>query len=161
MNQSHHPWIIAACLLLPILAGCAHSNEQTVHSEQACLSNDSQTIGIDIEVARSPEQRRQGLMGRQALEETAGMLFVYSDTRPPSHSFWMQNTLIPLDIAFIDESGTIRAINTMEPCLNEVLRCPTYPAGASFRLALEMNKGYFSENSIAVGDRFGRGNECQ
>lgn len=160
MTPSHHPRVIAAGLLLQALAGCAHSNELSFDSETACLINDAQTIEIVIEVARSSEQRQQGLMGRQTLNEKAGMLFVYSDTRPPSYTFWMRNTLIPLDIAFIDSSGTIRAINTMEPCGNEVLRCPTYLAGAPFKLALEMNKGFFTKNGFTVGDRFSRGNDC-
>jgi uncharacterized membrane protein (UPF0127 family) len=161
MTRFHHPRVIAAGLLLQALAGCAHSNELSFDSETACLINDAQTIVIDIEVARSNEQRQQGLMGRQSLDKAAGMLFVYSDTRPPSSTFWMRNTLIPLDIAFIDGSGVIRAINTMEPCSSEVLRCPTYPAGASFKLALEMNKGFFTQNGFAVGDRLKRGNDCQ
>ncbi|MEX1228387.1 MAG: DUF192 domain-containing protein [Marinobacter sp.] len=156
----HHPRIIVASLLLT-LAGCVHSNELSFESETACLMNDVQSIAIDIEVARSSEQRQQGLMGRTTLGKTDGMLFVYKDKRPPSHTFWMRNTLIPLDIAFIDSSGTIRAINTMEPCSNDVLRCPTYPAGASFTLALEMNKGYFAQNGFAVGHRFALNDICQ
>lgn len=161
MTASNRARIIAACMLLQTLAGCVHSSEPSFDVESACLMNESQTITIDIEVARSSGQRQQGLMGRQTLNENAGMLFVYDDIRPPSHTFWMRNTLIPLDIAFIDGSGTIRAINTMEPCPSEALRCPTYPAGASFELALEMNKGFFSRNGFAIGDRFNRGKDCE
>lgn len=161
MMASRRARIPALCLLLQALAGCAHSNELAFDIESACMINESQTMTIGIEIARSSEQRQQGLMGRRTLNETAGMLFVYSDTRPPSHTFWMRNTLIPLDIAFIDSSGTIRAINTMEPCPSEALRCPTYPSGVSFELALEMNKGFFSQNGFAVGDRFNRGKDCE
>lgn len=160
MKASHRARIPAVCLLLQAMAGCVHSNELSFDVESACLINDLQTMAIDIEVARSSEQRQQGLMGRQILHERSGMLFVYSDTRPPSHAFWMRNTLIPLDIAFIDRSGKIRAINSMEPCPSEALRCPTYPSGAAFDLALEMNKGFFAQNDLAVGDRFSRGKGC-
>ena len=63
----------------------------------------------------------------------------------------MFNTLIPLDIAFIGEDGTIGNIVPMEPCTSPYPQwCPGYTAGVPFRTALEVNRGYFAERGIGV-----------
>lgn len=108
---------------------------------------------LDVEVAETVSQRQQGLMGREHLAETRGMLFRFESEQPANHSFWMYRTLIPLDIAYIDEEGRIVAINTMPPCESITPRdCPAYPAGAAYFSALEVNAGYFAERGIQVGD---------
>ncbi|MDX1634090.1 MAG: DUF192 domain-containing protein [Marinobacter sp.] len=120
----------------------------------ACLSSDTQAHPIRVELARTPAQKQFGLMERDSLPPNAGMLFIYDEPRPPSHSFWMYKTRIPLDIAFIGENGEIRAIQSMVPCTSAGTGCPSYPAGVPFTLALEMNRGYFERKDIRVGDRF-------
>jgi len=81
------------------------------------------------------------------------MLFLYATTQPDSSAFWMFRTRIPLDIAFVDSAGTIRSIQTMQPCQSTLAQgCPSYPAGAAFRGALEANVGYFAHHGIRVGD---------
>ncbi|MGM0767613.1 MAG: DUF192 domain-containing protein [Pseudomonadota bacterium] len=128
----------------------------------ACVITDNGHIGISIELARTPEQRSKGLMGRTTLPENSGMLFIYDRPRDPDHGFWMYRTLIPLDIAFLDEDGIIGSIRQMAPCpSNRGSECPSYPAGVSFTLALEMNQGYFEAHGIDVGDRLNwRADDC-
>lgn len=99
------------------------------------------------EVARTPEQRARGLMFREHLDLDAGMLFLFD---PPQRvSFWMKNTLIPLDMLFIDRSGRIVAIaertepHSLEP------RGPNVPVHA----VLEINGGLSERLGIAPGDR--------
>lgn len=128
--------------------------EQPPERVPACLSNESAAHAIRIELAQTPAQKQFGLMERTSLPPDAGMLFIYDEPRPPSHSFWMYNTLIPLDIAFISDDGEIRAIQSMAPCTTTGTGCPSYPAGVRFSLALEMNLGYFEARGIGVGDRF-------
>ena len=93
-----------------------------------------------------------GLMERQRLADSAGMLFVYDSTQPPNAGFWMFRTRIPLDIAFLDSAGVVRAIRAMTPCEALLAQgCPTYDPGVPYRYALEVNAGYFQKHGIIVG----------
>ncbi len=109
---------------------------------------------LTVELAESREQQTLGLMERRALAENAGMLFVYANRQPETAGFWMYRTRIPLDIAFVDDSGVIRAIRTMEPCTaDRTASCPIYEPGTPYRAALEVNRGYFTRRGIGIGDR--------
>lgn len=122
--------------------------------ETLCISTDSITIEIKAERAKSNAERARGLMGRSSLAPAHGMLFVYQSQRPPESAFWMRNTLIPLDIAYIGSSGDIRAIHPMKPCTaNNADQCRRYPAGVHYIWALEMNQGFFADKGITVGDK--------
>lgn len=116
------------------------------------ITSGGQTHELRVEVAHSAWQKERGLMHRSRMPENSGMLFVYDEDQENS-SFWMYNTLIPLSIAYIDAQGVIRNIVEMEPCPSaDRGRCPFYPAGVTFRYALEVNRGYFAERGIGPGD---------
>jgi len=111
------------------------------------------TIPLRVELAVSGEQKMTGLMERRQLADSAGMLFVYDTLQPPDAGFWMYRTRIPLDIAFMDASGRIRAIKQMVPCETRLPEgCPTYPPGVPYQYALEVNGGFFARRGVAVGD---------
>jgi hypothetical protein len=99
---------------------------------------------VQAEVARTPEDREKGLMFREELAGGRGMLFVFPDVQP--RSFWMRNTLIPLDIAYMDENLLIVDIQSMEP-QSEDLHESARPA----MFALEVPMGWFAGRGIAVG----------
>src|SRR3990172_62741 len=99
---------------------------------------------IRAEVADSMGTRMQGLMYRKSMPQGAGMVFVFDETA--AHCMWMKNTLIPLSVAFIDESGAIINIADMQPH-SEQSHCASRPA----RYALEMNKGWFAQRGIKPG----------
>jgi uncharacterized protein len=99
---------------------------------------------VQAEIANTFETRMTGLMHRKKLGANNGMLFVFPDVG--RHCMWMKNTLVPLSVAFIDESGVILNIADMQP-LNEESHCAAAPA----RFALEMNQGWFAAKGIKVG----------
>jgi uncharacterized membrane protein (UPF0127 family) len=112
------------------------------------------TVRLLAELAESPDQQSLGLMERHHLADTAGMLFIYQSEQPESAAFWMFRTRIPLDIAFVDSLGVIRAIQHMVPCPSDFAQaCPTYPPRVPYRAALEANAGYFTRNKLAIGGR--------
>ena len=97
------------------------------------------------EVAHTFAQRKRGLMHRESLGENQGMLFVYRE--PQLMGFWMENTLIPLSIAYIDDSGKILQIEDMQPLDRSSIR-----SKHEVRFALEMNQGWFARSGLGVGD---------
>jgi uncharacterized protein len=105
-------------------------------------------VEVRIEVADDLAEQAKGLMGRTALGENRGMLFVYTEER--ERSFWMKNTLIPLSIAFIDSERRIIDIQNMKPLDDEP---PSYVSAEPAQYALEVNQGFFEERGVRVGDR--------
>lgn len=106
------------------------------------------TVGgakFDVELAVTPEQRRQGLMFREQLGEREGMLFVFEEEQ--NVSFWMRDTPLPLSIAFIDARGLIVHMADMVP-YSEAPVLSRFPV----RYALEVNRGAFERAGIEVGD---------
>ncbi|HEY0213761.1 MAG TPA: DUF192 domain-containing protein [Paenirhodobacter sp.] len=106
-------------------------------SDQAILSSASgqQVARFHVEVADDAEERAQGLMNRADLPRGSGMLFIYPTEMPVA--FWMRNTLIPLDMLFIDGAGRIVSIHSMAVPLDET----PIPSGAPARFVLEINGG--------------------
>lgn len=105
-------------------------------------------IGFEAEVPLTGENFRKGLMFRESLGDREGMLFAYSD--PAVRTFWMKNTLIPLDILFIDEAGTVRKISHALPCSEDP--CPRYGSGVPVRYVLELRGNLTEELGIREGD---------
>lgn len=103
-------------------------------------------VAVDAEIADTPALREHGLMERDSLPENHGMLFVYPDER--QLSFWMRNTPIDLDIAFMDRTGTILNIATMK-ANDDSSHVSEGPA----MYALEMEAGWFEANGVEVGTR--------
>ena len=148
---------LALLVLSALLAGCGSADaKDSAHLPvaQACFVTDTTQHPVVLEVASNSQDRQKGLMDREALAENAGMLFSYDYERSPEQGFWMYQTLLPLDIAFLDNQGVIVSIRQMHPCASSRSNdCPSYPAGASYWHAVEMNAGYFSSRQIEAGDR--------
>jgi uncharacterized membrane protein (UPF0127 family) len=124
------------------LAGCA-SDEATVAVGDAPV--------LSVEVADSPEERATGLSGRTELPAGTGMAFVWDE--PTRASFWMQDTLVPLSIAWVHD-GQVVDVAEMEPC-PPATACPFYEPSdpdAIFDLAVEAPGGFFTETGVAPGD---------
>jgi uncharacterized protein len=102
---------------------------------------------VRVELARTDAQRERGLMNRERLEPDAGMLFLFDSSAV--HAFWMKNTLIPLDMIFIDDSGRIVGIVERAEPLTLVNR----DVGVPSRYVLEVNGGWAAAHGVAPGDR--------
>jgi uncharacterized membrane protein (UPF0127 family) len=100
-----------------------------------------------VEVAATPEEQSTGLMNRPALDPDRGMIFPYSP--PQDASFWMKNTLIPLDMIFVRPDGTIGRIeeNAVPLSLEPV------PSMEPVTAVLEINGGRSAELGIKAGDK--------
>lgn len=101
---------------------------------------------VRAEVASTPAAREQGLMGRLEVPPGTGMLFVFPDTE--LRSFWMKDTFVDLDIAFINESFEVVDIQQMEAEDTDLT-----DAAAPSSFALEVLQGWLSEHGVRVGDR--------
>lgn len=105
---------------------------------------------IKLEVTETPEQQALGLMFRQDLPDTQGMLFSFAP--PRQVRFWMKNVKIPLDMVFLLQ-GEIKAIaSSVPPCYSN--SCPTYgPDNTVIDQVIELRGGRAAELGLAVGDR--------
>lgn len=141
--------------LLFLLVGCSVEDVKKLTSsttdsnqEEALVQESKLTIGTQsfyIEVVDTPELRQQGLMHRESMAANRGMLFVWEEEQP--RTFWMKNTLIPLDMIWINEAKEIVDIQAAEPC--KVENCPHYRGKAPAKYVLELNQGVLR---AAVGD---------
>ncbi len=142
---------ILLALLSVMLAACDNG------PEFATTKNNAERLSIVtasgarhdyvVEIALTPEQQRDGLMHRTEMAANAGMLFVFGAEAP--RSFWMKNTLIPLDMIFVAKNGTINHIH--ENAIPNDLTSVTSngPAAA----VLELNGGTASKLDIKPGDK--------
>lgn len=111
-----------------------------------CIKTKAKTHGFTVEVAGTSRQQAAGLMFRTALSDDAGMIFPFSE--PRQASFWMKNTVIPLDIIFVRSDGSIESIaeNTVPYSTDPVA------SGEDVAAVLELRGGLTSELGIAPGD---------
>ncbi|WP_017942826.1 MULTISPECIES: DUF192 domain-containing protein [unclassified Thioalkalivibrio] len=132
---------LAGLLLLVLGASLAHGEQGLPTSE---VNVGEQTLSIEI--AATERSRRIGLMHRDHLPEDHGMLFIWP--RAAQYGMWMQNTRIPLDVAFIDADFTITNIASMTPHSTRI-----HEAKRPVPYALEVNAGWFAMHGVEAGDR--------
>ena len=130
----------AALLLVPSLG---HAD---CEPGRVTLRGDFGTAGFGVEIADDAAERAQGLMDRPSMPAGQGMLFVYE--RPQRASFWMRNTLIPLDMLFADETGVITRIRPEAVPLDET----SIDGGEGVMYVLEINGGLAERLGIEEGD---------
>ncbi|WP_071797157.1 DUF192 domain-containing protein [Natronohydrobacter thiooxidans] len=100
---------------------------------------------FSVEIADTDETRARGLMHRERLARSAGMLFIYD--RPVAASFWMRNTLISLDMIFVDPTGRVSHIHHEAIPLDET----PIPGGENVLMVLEINGGLARAMGITEG----------
>ncbi|WP_249218795.1 DUF192 domain-containing protein [Falsirhodobacter algicola] len=103
------------------------------------------TARFTVEVADDAAERARGLMFRESLPRSAGMLFVYDHAQ--SVSFWMRNTLIPLDMIFVDDTGIVRRVHENARPHDET----PIPGGDDIQMVIEVNGGLARRLGIEEG----------
>jgi uncharacterized protein len=131
--------LLFVALLAP-LAACSDEQRLTVHTQKG-------DFAFAVEIADTPALRQKGLMFRQELAPDAGMLFDFQNEQDVA--FWMQNTLIPLDMLFIASDGTIRNIHVNARPLDTT----PIPSDGPVRFVLEIPGGRSLEIGAKAGDR--------
>lgn len=126
----------------PALTVLAHQPQNQLHRTTLSIRMHQ----VHAQLANTPSQREHGLMFTPSLPETHGMLFIFPSSA--KRCFWMKNTLIPLDAAFINEKGHITNIAQMQP-LDETSHCST----KAVSYVLEVNRNWFEKRKIVVGDK--------
>jgi uncharacterized membrane protein (UPF0127 family) len=137
--------LLTAALSALLFVGGACGVKTLETRELTIRRADGKTITLQAEVARSDEEKQQGLMHRKSLADGWGMLFVFD--RDQIMSFWMKNTLIPLSIAYIKSDGSILEIWDMRPLDESPIR-----SSRGVRYALEAPQGWFERMGIGAGD---------
>lgn len=118
---------------------------ETCAPDTVYLKGDWGQARFSVEIADDGDERAQGLMHRETMASAAGMLFIYP--RPQAMSFWMRNTLIELDMLFIDPQGVVRHIHHRAQPLDET---PIF-GGRDLTHVLEINGGMAMRLGIEVG----------
>lgn len=119
--------------------------QQDCREDSVSLRGDWGSARFSVEVADEPAEHQQGLMHREHMPLSNGMLFVYDS--PRALSFWMRNTLIPLDMLFIDAHGVVQHIHHMAKPLDET----SIFGGDDLLSTLEINGGLAKRMGITVG----------
>ena len=102
---------------------------------------------IDLEIADNEYERQLGLMNRKSMEENQGMIFIFP--REEYQSFWMRNTLIPLDMIFVNKDQKIITIHKD----TKVLSAQSYPSTAPAMYVVEVTGGFTDRHNIVLGDK--------
>ena len=133
--------VAAALALLALVAGCRD------HGPVAAIRGPGGAVEVSLEVAATPAERERGLMYRSSLAEGRGMLFVFDEDG--NHTFWMRNTLIPLDMLFIARDGTVVGIHANATPLSTA----NIAVGKPSRYVLEVPGGWAARHGISAGAR--------
>ena len=147
--------ILAAVPIVLALVAPVHAQNDDPTGPQPTLARQPLTIMDDngkphqfkVEMAVTEQEQETGLMFRKDVPADSGMLFVFPVVQP--EPFWMKNTLVPLDMVFINPDGTIRAIaeNTIPYSLAPV------DSGGPVKAVLELQGGLTAKENISVGDQ--------
>jgi len=133
--------------LLIFLIGCAKGLDKNFN--EIYINNSEKLIKINAEIADDNEERIKGLTFRERLNDDEGVLFVFENEE--YQTFWMKNTLIPLDMIFIDEELKIVDIKNAIPCTNDP--CQLYKSEAPAKYVLEVNGNFTKKNNIMPGNK--------
>ena len=118
-------------------------------SNQVLIDNGKSIIKVNVEIADDNYERMHGLMFRENLNKNFGMLFIFDAEE--NQTFWMKNTMIPLDIIFISKDMKIIDIKYATPCKENP--CKLYKSSGPAQYVLEVNGNFTIKNKIKIDDK--------
>src|SRR3989344_4800222 len=133
--------------LFIFLISCAKNPDENF--KEILIDNGRELIKINAEIADDEQEQMKGLMFREKLNWNDGMLFVFENEQ--EQTFWMKNTLIPLDIIFIGNNFEIVDIKNAVPCKGEP--CALYKSSKPAKYVLEVNGDLTAKRGIMIGDK--------
>jgi len=122
---------------------------------KVCLAREATAEGLGnncfyVELAKTQAERDKGLMNRSHLDQNKGMFFIFE--KEGNHPFWMKNTLIPLDIIWLDSGKNIVYVaENVQPCKS--LICPAINPNVKAKYVLEINAGIANNIGLKIGDK--------
>ena len=137
---------ISLIFLLIFLANCSKNSDE---NRKILIDNGEMEIAINVQIADDNNERAKGLMFVEKLDENAGMFFIFE--MEEYRTFWMKNTLIQLDIIFVDDKLKIVDIKNAVPCKQDP--CALYTSKKPAKYILEVNSGFAERNDIKEGDK--------
>ena len=133
-----------------LLSACSFTPQGDLGDQKIELVGpEDQAVSVDVEIADDAASRAKGLMEVESLAMNEGMLFMFEKSEPLT--FWMKNTLIPLDIIFFDGQGRVIGVDSMVPCLEDP--CLRYTSSGPANIALEVPAGFVETHGIGAGWR--------
>lgn len=154
------PTIFAATLNVLLLSACSQSGggstAPAATETRAAAGTRTATLPdglvVTLEVATDDATRAQGLMYRESLASGRGMLFLFA--QEGTHSFWMKNTIIPLDMIWLDPAGAVlEVVADVPPCPKGVDPCPSYGGRKIAAFVLELAAGEAAKHKVTVGSK--------
>lgn len=125
--------------------------QQNPEFKKVKISSQNGDVEFKVEISDDPAERSRGLMDRNSMKDNEGMYFIFE--KSDYVNFWMKNTLIPLDMIFIDQNDRIAHIaNDVKPCPKGTLNCPLYPSELPVKYVLEINAGLSKKHGFRNGD---------
>jgi uncharacterized protein len=144
MDESKFLAVLVIILILPaIILGCFKKNI----IEQTTIKINGRNLKVDV--ARSKDQQRQGLSGRQELDENSGMLFTFFDYQV--RQFWMKDMNFPLDIIWIKDQTIVKISENVPILTNDAIT--TVSSDNDINKVLEVKAGWSKKNNIKIGDK--------
>jgi uncharacterized membrane protein (UPF0127 family) len=147
MLMRRFSWLASLLAVFSITSAVVGATPPEFGTSPLAIEGDAGRHEFEVELAITPEQRQWGLMFRDHLADDQGMLFDFEKMQPVT--MWMRNTLISLDMLFIDDEGRIRRIAAETTPLSDA----TIPSGEPVRAVLELRGGRAAELGIRAGDR--------
>jgi uncharacterized membrane protein (UPF0127 family) len=146
--------VLLLAIIIPTLMAPSTKDSNIVSEGQVVFNTLSGPVILNVEIADTSQEIMTGLMYREYLGQDEGMLFIFHDDS--LRSFWMKNTLIPLDMIFINSSlDIVHIVEGAEPC--KTPSCPTYSSVLPAMYVVEANSGFSKRQEIKVGQRISLG----